>query len=365
MSRPTMAKPSATALGLAFATIYLGWGSTYLSMKVAAQTMPPFAMASARFLLVGAILGMVSHLRGMPRATTRQWRDNLVVGVLLLLGGNGLIAWAGQFVPSGTTALLLAMTPFCMVLAGWIWPGGKRPTALEMGGLALGLVGAVMLAAPWESSPQAGVRAGALAAIVAACFSWAIGSIASRDLKDKAPLLAGSAMQMIGGGVALAIVAIATGELRGFDVGTVSRESWLAWGYLLFIGLLGFPVYTWLLEHSTPARVSTYAYVNPVVAVFLGWLVLDEPIGVRTLVCAAVIVVAVVLIKLPESGRGWMARRVKAPRVTHSGIRPIGPPPVCTAGATGQSGDWPRKIQVRSVLGEYDPERATELRFAR
>ena len=313
--------PSTAALVLAFATIYLAWGSTYLGMKVAVETMPPYAMAAVRFLLSGAILLGVGLARGLAWPKPRQWRDNLGVGVLLLLGGNGLVAWAGQFMPSGVTALLLGASPLFMVLVEWAWPGGVRPVGRVWGGLALGLAGVAWLAAPWENPAQGGWPVAGLVALLIACVAWAVGSIASRRSRDPAPVLVAAAVQMLGGGLALAVVALATGEMADFALAEVSRASLGAWAYLVIVSLVAFPTYAWLMQNSTPARVSTYAYVNPVIALFLGWLLLDEALAPRTAAAAALIVLSVVVIKLPAARRSQ--RR-----------------PDATREATGEVGSW-------------------------
>lgn len=310
--------PSTLALVLAFGTIYLAWGSTYLSMKVAVATMPPYAMAGARFLLGGLILYAINSARGILPPTPRQWGEQAFFGVLLLLGGNGLVAWAGQFMPSGVTALLLGMSPLFMVLVEWAWPGGQRPTLMMLAGLGLGLAGAAWLAAPWEHTAAGGLPVHGLLGLLVACVSWAVGSIASRRNARPPHLLVAASVQMIGGGVALLGVSLVSGDAFRVDIAAISRESWLAWLYLVVISLIAFPTYAWLIKNSTPARVSTYAYVNPVVALVLGWWLLDEPMHARTLTAAIVIIASVVLIKLPH------AERRAAPAAADA-ARPSGP----------------------------------------
>jgi drug/metabolite transporter (DMT)-like permease len=295
-------KPTLAALVTAFATIYLVWGSTYLGMRVAIETMPPFAMASARFLLSGLILYAFVRLRGAARPTARQWRDNAIIGTFLLLGGNGLVVWAEQFIPSGVAALVIGITPVFFVLAEWAWPGGQRPTALMFLGLVLGFIGVAWLAAPWETAADRALHPGGLAALIAACVLWTIGSILSRHARNPAPPFIASAMQMLCGGVALGLVASIRGELGELAPAAISARSWWAFAYLVLIGsLVGFSTFVWLMKHSTPARVSTYAYVNPVVAVFLGWLVLDEQVDKHIIFPALIIVAAVVLITTQRS----------------------------------------------------------------
>jgi drug/metabolite transporter (DMT)-like permease len=297
MSAAPEAKPSLTALVGAFATIYLVWGSTYLAMHVAVETMPPFLMAAGRFVLAGSILYAFVRARGTPPPTRRQWRDNALIGTLLLVGGNGLVAWALHYVPSGVAALIIGISPVFFVLIEWAWPGGQRPTALIFIGLALGFSGAAWLAAPWEHATAQSLHTGGLVALVAACFLWPLGSIYSRHAKSPPPPFLGSAVQMLLGGLSLGVVSVLRGELTAFSVSAVSARSWWAFIYLVLVGsLVGFSTFVWLMKHSTPTRVSTYAYVNPVVAVFLGWWLLDEDVNRRTILSAAVIIAGVVLI---------------------------------------------------------------------
>jgi drug/metabolite transporter (DMT)-like permease len=282
---------------LAFAAIYLIWGSTYLGIRVAVESMPPFLMASARFLLAGLILFTVLKLRGRPWPTRTQWIANSIIGTFLLLGGNGLVVWAEQFVPSGITALLIGIGPLFIVLTEWAWPGGMRPTLVTMAALLLGFSGVTWLAAPWESAVGGAVPLQGVLAILAACVSWSIGSIYSRHAKHGAEPFTAAALQMLGGGGALLIAATLHGDFRQLDVAAITARSWISFSYLVAIGsLIGFSTFVWLMKNSPPARVATYAYVNPIVAVFLGWLILDEPITPRTLVASAIIVAAVAII---------------------------------------------------------------------
>ena len=294
--------PSATAFVLAFAAIYLIWGSTYLGIRVAVETMPPFLMAGVRFLLAGGLLFAFLKFRGAPWPTAPQWRANAIIGTLLLLGGNGLVVWAEQDIPSGITALLIGVSPLFFVLIEWAWPGGTRPTALTFAALLVGFAGVAWLAAPWENPAQGGLSPVGVGAILCACLFWSLGSIYSRHAKHGADPFLASALQMLGGGAALLLVALPHGDFGALDLAAVAPRAWLAFAYLVGAGsLVGFSTFVWLMKHSTPARVSTYAYVNPVVAVILGWLLLDEPIGPRTLVASAIIITAVAIITVQKS----------------------------------------------------------------
>jgi drug/metabolite transporter (DMT)-like permease len=295
-------RPSTSAFIVAFASIYLIWGSTYLGIRVAVETIPPFLMGTGRFLIAGCLLMILVRSRGAPKPTRRQWLDNAFIGAFLLLGGNGFVSWAEQSLPSGLTALIIGIQPALMVLTEWAWPGGKRPTTLTFVGLFLGFAGVAWLAAPWESSATSGVHLPAVLLVLLACGSWAFGSIWSRHVKNPASPFLASSLQMVGGSVALFIGAVIHGELETFKVSTISGQSIAAFFYLTFVGsLVGFSTFVWLMKHTTPARVSTYAYVNPVVAVFLGWLILHEPVTTRMLLAAATIVAAVVIITTQKS----------------------------------------------------------------
>ncbi len=299
---PVSATPTRSALILAFASIYVIWGSTYLGIRVAIETMPVFLMAAVRFLIAGALLLAWLRFRGAPAPTARQWGINTLVGTFLLLGGNGLVAWAEQFVPSGITALIIGVQPLFFVLTEWAWPGGSRPTALTAVALLLGFAGVAWLAAPWETAAHGGLHLGGVGAILAACVFWAFGSIYSRHSRHGADPLLAASLQMLGGGAVLALAALAHGDFAQLDLGAISVRSWTAFAYLIVFGsLVGFSTFVWLMKHSTPARVSTYAYVNPIVAVFLGWLILHEPVTPRTIAASIVIVTAVAIITVQKS----------------------------------------------------------------
>jgi drug/metabolite transporter (DMT)-like permease len=292
----TTTAPRAKVL-LAFAAVYVIWGSTYLAIRFAIETLPPFLMAGGRFAVAGAILYAVARARGAKRPSRVHWITAFVVGALLLLGGNGGVVWAEQRVPSGVTALLVALVPCWMVLLDWARPGGTRPAAQVFIGLLLGLAGLTWLVGP--DAIMGGGRVDLLGAAVLAfaSLSWAVGSIYSRHSPMPSEPLLSIGMQQLGGGVCLLVFGVLVGDLGRLDLSAVSSRSALAVVYLIAFGsIIGFSAYMWLLRVSTPARVSTYAYVNPIVAVFLGWAMAGEELTARIAVAAAVIVAGVALI---------------------------------------------------------------------
>lgn len=290
------AGPPRAAVLAAFAAVYLIWGSTYLAILFAIETLPPFLMAATRFLVAGALLYGWMRWRGAERPDARQWRAAVVVGGLLLFGGNGLVVWAEQWVPSGVAALLVATVPFWMVMLEWARPGGARPGAGVLLGLLLGFGGIALLIGPGEWAGGGVHLPGALALLLAS-FSWATGSIYSRGAPLPASPLLATSMQMLAGGGLLLAAGTLLGEWGRVELGAVSVRSAAALLYLIVFGsLVGFSAYVWLLRVSTPARVSTYAYVNPVVAVLLGWALAGEALTARVVVAVAVIVGAVAVI---------------------------------------------------------------------
>jgi drug/metabolite transporter (DMT)-like permease len=291
------APPSRALLVLAFTAIYGIWGSTYLGIKFAVETLPPLLMAGTRFVLAGAVLYVWSIARGTGWGTARQWRGAAFIGACLLLGGNGLVSWAEQRVDSGVAALIIALTPLFMVGLEWLAPAGRRPSATTALGLIVGVVGVAILVNPMDSEGLAASDPWRVGAILVACLSWSIGSIYSRHSPHGGDPFLASAQQMLLGGTWLVLVGSIRGEWSGFDPVAVSPRSWAAFVYLTVFGsLVAFTAYVWLLKVSSPARVSTYAFVNPVVAVFLGWALASEAVSLRLLLGAATIVGAVALI---------------------------------------------------------------------
>ncbi|MFZ0827838.1 MAG: EamA family transporter [Verrucomicrobiia bacterium] len=280
----------------AFATVYVIWGSTYLGIRYAVESIPPFLMAGTRNLTAGLLLYAFARARGGATPSRIEWRDAAITGGLLLAVGNGGVTWAEQFIPSSVTALLVALTPLWMVLFDWLRPAGVRPRPFVVAGLAVGFAGVALLAHGNGDHPGAAHGWG-IAALMAASISWAFGSIFGRHANKPASPLLGVAMQMIAGGTLLLGLAILRGEASEFSFGQVTWLSASAWLYLIVAGsLVGYTCYVWLLHATTPARVATYAYVNPFIAVLLGCTIGREAFSHELLVAGGLILLAVALI---------------------------------------------------------------------
>lgn len=304
--------PSALAIWAGLITLYLVWGSTYLAIRVAIDTIPPYLMIAIRFFIAGGLLfawslGRGHVLRSPP--SRREWRDSFIVGALLLCGGMGLVAIAEQTVPTGITALLIALMPAWVAVLGRVF-FAERLVPLVVVGIVVGIVGVAVLVGPSASGPLDPIG---LLAVLVSPILWGTGSLyaAHRATLPRSPLLATS-MQMLCAGVGAVAIAFGLGEFSAFQPADLSRESLLALAYLVVIGsIVGFAAYVWLLRVAPLSKVTTYAYVNPVVAFVLGAIILGEPISASTLVAAAIIVFAVALI---VSARGRESRAAERDR---------------------------------------------------
>lgn len=286
--------PSRAKLLLAFAAVYVLWGSTYLTIRLAVETIPPFLMAGFRFLAAGAALYALASRSGGPRPTRRQWRNAAVGAVPLFVLGNGGVTWAEQAVPSGAAALVIATLPAWLLLFDWGCGGRDGPRAAEAAGIGLGLAGVATLSAP------GGIQPVGAAVLLAAAVAWAVGSLFNRyaDLPASPALTA--AMQMLVGGSVMVGAGLALGEGRRFDPAAVSAWSAGSVGYLVVVAVVALPAYNWLLTVTSPALVGTYAFVNPVVAVLLGWAVAGEAVTGRTGPAAGLVVLGVMLLVWPR-----------------------------------------------------------------
>ncbi|MEO1570823.1 MAG: EamA family transporter [Bacteroidota bacterium] len=283
----------------AFAAVYLIWGSTYLAIRVAIDTIPPLLMIGSRFAVAGLVLLGWLRLRGEALPPVRQRWAAAGIGCMLLGLGTGSVAWAQQYVTSGMAALLVTTVPLFMVALDWLWKRSVRPTWRTVLGLALGGLGIVLLVGPRTLS-DANHPLVPMLVILMGAFSWSVGSVHARTADLPKNVFMSTALQMAGGGGGLVLVGLLLGEGRALDLAAVTQASFLGWAYLVVFGsFIGFGAYVWLLQNVTPAKVATYAYVNPVVAVVLGWALLDEAVSGLMLVAIVVLVLAVVLITLP------------------------------------------------------------------
>ena len=301
MENPTGARPASRGLLLAaFAAIYLVWGSTYLAIKYAIATLPPLLMAGGRFLVAGLIMLVAGRLAAdYEKPTLVQWRTSFLVGALLLVGGNGGVVLAERYLPSSLAALLVAVEPAWIVLLSWLWLRQGRPSWRVLGGVLLGFVGVYLLVGEQlGAETSAGpTQVWGVGLVLAAALSWAAGSVYGLRAPSPRSAVLASGMQMLAGGTLLLALGLATGEGRELHLARVTWASWLSWGYLVVFGsLVAFTAYSWLLKNAPPARVATYAYVNPVVAVLLGWAALGESLTSQMLAGAAIIVASVVLL---------------------------------------------------------------------
>jgi len=282
----------------AFLAVYVIWGSTYLGIRFALETIPPFLMAGMRFLAAGMILFAWAWIGGAERPTRSHWITAAFVGFLLLIGGNGGVVLAETRIPSGLAALFIATEPFFIVLLDWLRPSGKRPKPLVFLALVLGFLGVSLLVSPGDLIGGGRVDPIGALLVIAASISWALGSLyTARGARlPKSPMLA-TGMEMLIGGVMFVGLASVAGEWSRFSVAAVSLKSALAVLYLITFGaVVAFTAYVYILKNTTPARASTYAFVNPVIAVFLGWALGGEVVSGRALLAAAFIIAAVVTI---------------------------------------------------------------------
>lgn len=284
---------------LAFVAVYLIWGSTYLAIRYAIETLPPFLMAATRFLVAGAILFTWAAVSGEKiRASFSQWPKAFVIGALLLLCGNGGVTWAEKYIASGLAALLIATEPLWFVLLDWVL-SRRRPNAKVLLGVLIGLAGVALLVNDGLTGVDAGSPMSLVSSgvVIAASFAWAAGSVYSSRHPIKASTSMASGMQMLAGGSLLLFLALGAGDFKRLSLENASWVSIIAFAYLaLFGSLVAFTAYSWLLRNVTPARAATYAYVNPVVAVLLGWLIAGEALTLRMLAAAVIIVGSVALI---------------------------------------------------------------------
>jgi len=293
---------------LAMLAVYIFWGSTYLAIRYAVGSIPPFLMAASRHCIAGIILFGWMRVKGTPLPKLSEWRVAMIMGLFLLLGGNGLLVWAEQRVISSVAALMISSVPLWIVLVDSLRPGGKLPSWQVVAGVLVGFVGIIILINPFgEMGSGKEIDFIGTVALLAAALSWAIGSIYGREHfveLPRQPLLATS-MEMLSGGVGLLLLGTVTGEWSRLELSAITKESLLSLIYLILFGsLIAFAAYTWLLGVAPTSVVSTYAYVNPLVAILLGSLIAQEPITPRIILATLIIVGAVVLISTEQMIKG-------------------------------------------------------------
>lgn len=350
--------PSRMQVGVALFLVYVLWGSTYLAIRFAVESLPPFGMAAARFLAAGALLYGWARMRGAERPSLIEWKSSAVVGLLMLFGANGAVVWAEQAIPSALAALLVSTVPLFMAVIEWLrW--GNRPSPAVAVGLLIGFGGVALLVGP---SDLGGASVVPVLMCIVAAVAWAIGSLYGRRAPAPRSQLLGAAMQMLSGGFALAIASVASGEK--IEWAAASGRSVGSLLYLVVFGsLIGFTAYSWLMRNVVPSLASTYAYVNPVVAVLLGWALAGEVIGTRTIVASALVIGSVGLITLARIKKpaAVAVAVAEAPAVELPAVEPVPSTAAAFAAAVeaaairpaGPVPDWAKVPRTDRPSGEW------------
>ena len=290
-------QPRAWKVLLAFAIIYFVWGSTFLAIRVGVREVPPFLLAGMRFLAAGVLLYGWMRARGTPSPTAREWRSASLLAILIFVFDYGLLFWAERRVPSGIAAVMMATIPVFMALGEIAFLRTQRLTFRLGLALLVGMAGVAVLVGHSMSLGEAPVDIAGACALIVAAVSWSVAATISRKLPLPSAKAMSSGAQMLAGGVFLTLTAALLGEFRGLHVQAVSRGAWLALAYLIIAGsIIGFTAYVWLIHHESPTKVGTYAYVNPVVAVLVGYFLGGEAIGPRTIIGTLFVLVSVVVI---------------------------------------------------------------------
>ncbi|MBT3320952.1 MAG: EamA family transporter [Anaerolineae bacterium] len=303
-----------TRIWIALIAVYIIWGSTYLAIRYVVETIPPFIGMGMRFITAGIALYIWRIKRGDALPTRRQWRDASIVGVLLLVGGNGLVSWAEQFVPSGIAALLISTMPLWMVAIEALRTGGEKPSYRSAFGILLGFGGVVLMIGPGELSTEiSALHPLGLIALPMAALLWSLGSVYSKSADLPSSSLMASGIEMIVGSIGLLLVGTLRGEWSQLDLSAVSNASWAGLAYLSVVGSLGgFVAYAYLLQNAPISLISTYPYVNPVIAIFLGAWIAQEALNERTIFAAIIILGAVII-----TTTGKSRSKASKPKSTH------------------------------------------------
>lgn len=301
----TASQPRAWKVLLAFAIIYFVWGSTFLAIRVGVREVPPFLLAGMRFLVAGIVLYGWMRARGTPSPTAREWGAASLLAILIFVLDYGLLFWAERRVPSGIAAVMMATIPAFMTLAEIVFLRTQRLTPRLGIALLVGMAGVAVLVGHTMGLGEAPVDTAGACALLVGSISWSVAASLSRKLPSPAAKAMSSGAQMLAGGVLLTLTAAVLGEFRGFHVQAVSRGAWFALAYLIVAGsIVGFTAYVWLLHHESPTKVGTYAYVNPVVAVLVGYFLGGESIGRRTIVGTLLVLVSVVVLTTTPKRKG-------------------------------------------------------------
>jgi drug/metabolite transporter (DMT)-like permease len=303
-----------TNIWIALFAIYLIWGSTYLGIRIVGESFPPFGGMGIRFMIAGAILFVWRRLAGDPAPTRDEWKGASITGFLLLVGGTGLLSWAEQKIPSGIAALLVASVPMWLVLLETFRHGGTKPTFQSLLGILIGFGGIILLIGPAEFTQGKMefdiIRIGGC---LIGTVLWAVGSIYARSAKLPESTILSSGIEMLAGGAGLLILSMILGEWKNFSFAAVSSNSILAMAYLIFVGsLLGFVSYAFLLKNAPVSLVATYAYVNPVVAIFLGSLIAKEALNTRMIIAASIIIGSVIIINSAKNSKAVQQDEISA-----------------------------------------------------
>jgi drug/metabolite transporter (DMT)-like permease len=282
---------------IAFASIYIIWGTTYLAIRLAVETIPPFFMAGTRFIIAGLMTFLVLRARGVAIPKRLHWQSAAIIGAFMIVGGNGLVTWSEQQVPSGIAALVVATVPIWITLFNWLIYRGGRPNKQIVIGLVLGFIGIGLLIGPGQLFGTATFDSLSMFILLLAPILWSFGSLYSRRAKLPDNIFMSTSMEMLAGGLLLLIAGLLTGEAADLNIAEISRQSIIAMLYLTVFGsIIALTAYVWLLKTVHPSRASTYTYVNPIIAIILGWLILSEPLTSLMILAMAIIILAVVLI---------------------------------------------------------------------
>ena len=296
MTPAQVAQRNRLRIVLAFAAVYVLWGSTYLFIKYAIETLPPFFLGFTRFAASGGLLYAIARWRGAAHPTLRELKMAAITGVLMLGFGNGAVMWGEKTIPSGVVALIVSSVPIWVVVIDWLRPNGRRPRQSVLAGLTVGFIGMVILVGPRAIVGEGHVDEVAALVLLGGSIAWAMGSVATRGNKPGSPLVF-AALQMLAASAAMGITALIVGDFARFSIANVSARSVFSFAYLVIAGsIVGYTAYVYLLGVVSATKAATYAYVNPVIAVLLGWAFASEPLGWRTVIAAAVILGGVALI---------------------------------------------------------------------